>query len=121
MSATLTPSPQEFLADQSFRMLIGEDFVGADDHRGDLLQTVDPSTGRPLTKVPEATADDVARAVEAARRAQPMWEEMGLRGRAKCFARLSELLTEHRERLAMLDAIDGGMPIRAMRVDVDIC
>jgi acyl-CoA reductase-like NAD-dependent aldehyde dehydrogenase len=102
-------------------MLIGDEQVGAGDHRGELLETFDPSTGGSLTSVPEASAADVDRAVEAARLAQPGWEELGLAGRAACFARLSELLVEHRERLAMLDAIDGGNPIRAMRVDVDIC
>lgn len=119
MSQTLTPSPEEFLAGQSFKMLIGEDFVGVGD--GEPLTTIDPSTGVTLTSVPGAGIEDVSRAVEAARRAQPAWQELGLAGRAACFVRLGELLIEHRERLAMLDAIDSGNPIRAMRVDVDIC
>lgn len=121
MTATMPSSPQEFLAGESFRMLIGDDHVGADEHRGELLETFDPSTGSSLTSVPEAGAADLDRAVEAARRAQPGWEALGLSGRAACFAKLGELLVEHRERLAMLDAIDGGNPIRAMRIDVDIC
>jgi acyl-CoA reductase-like NAD-dependent aldehyde dehydrogenase len=120
--ATAAPaSPQEFLAGQSFRMLIGDEYVGVDEHGGDVLETFDPSTGVALTSVPEATAEDVDRAVEAARKAQPAWEALGLQGRAACFAKLDELLVEHRERLALLDAIDGGNPIRAMRIDVDIC
>ena len=95
MTATIPESPQEFLAGESFRMLIGDEQVGAGDHRGELLETFDPSTGGSLTSVPEASAADVDRAVEAARRAQPGWEALGLAGRAACFAKLSELLVEH--------------------------
>ena len=74
-----------------------------------------------LTSVPEATPDDVLRAVEAARRAQPGWQALGIAGRAACFRRLGELLVENRERLALLDALDCGNPLRTMRIDVDIC
>jgi betaine-aldehyde dehydrogenase len=114
-----TFSPQEFLADQSFRMLIGGDLVSR--NGSPVTDTLDPSTGAVLTSVPEASADDVARAVEAAKRAQPGWRQLGLAGRSACFARLGELLMEHRERLALLDAVDCGNPLRAMRIDVDIC
>jgi acyl-CoA reductase-like NAD-dependent aldehyde dehydrogenase len=111
-------SPKEFLADQSFRMLIGGDLVGA---AGGVTDTFDPSTGDVLTSVPEATDDDVRQAVEAAQRAQPGWQALGIAGRAACFQQLGELLVEHRERLALLDAVDCGNPLRAMRIDVDIC
>lgn len=115
---TTTFSPQEFLADQSFKMLIGGDLVGPN---GNVTETIDPSTGAVLTSVPEATPDDVLRAVEAARRAQPGWQALGIAGRAACFKRLGDLLVEHRERLALLDAVDCGNPLRTMRIDVDIC
>ena len=121
MTSTNTPSAHDVLERESFKMLIGDEFVGLDEHRGATLETLDPSTGATLTSVPEASVEDVDRAVEAARRAQPAWAELGLAGRAACFARLDELLVEHRERLALLDAVDGGNPLRAMRIDVDIC
>jgi acyl-CoA reductase-like NAD-dependent aldehyde dehydrogenase len=82
--------------------------------------TVDPSTGETLTTVPEAGPEDVARAIEVAASAQPAWHALGLEGRAACFARFRQLLVEHREELAMLDAIDGGNPVGAMRIDVDL-
>jgi betaine-aldehyde dehydrogenase len=111
-------SPKEFLADQSLKMLIGGELV---DSRGATAETLDPSTGHVLTSVPEASTEDVRRAVEAARRAQPAWQALGIARRAACFRRLGELLIEHRERLALLDAVDCGNPLRAMRIDVDIC
>jgi acyl-CoA reductase-like NAD-dependent aldehyde dehydrogenase len=102
-------------------MLIGDELVGVEQHRGAVLDTIDPSTGEVLTSVPEGGAEDVDRAVQAARRAAPGWYELDLAGRARCFARFGELLIANRERLAMLDAVDAGNPVRAMRVDVDIC
>jgi acyl-CoA reductase-like NAD-dependent aldehyde dehydrogenase len=102
-------------------MLIGEEFVGVEQHRGGVLETLDPSTGEPLASVPEGGADDIDRAVAAARAAAPGWYELGLAGRSECFAKLGRLLVENRERLAMLDALDAGNPLRAMRIDVDIC
>jgi len=120
MSATLSASPEELLGDHPFKMLIGEDFIGTDDGH-EPLETMNPSTGEVLATVPQATVDDVDRAVEAAKKAQPAWEALGLAGRAKCFARFGELLEENRERIAMLDALNGGNPIKAMRVDIDLC
>lgn len=120
MTATASSSVQELLADEPFKMLIGGELVGGTGGRA-TLESVDPSTGTLIANVPEATSDDVDRAVEAARQAQPSWQRLGLAGRAQCFARLSQLLSENRERLAMLDAVDAGNPLRAMRVDVDIC
>jgi betaine-aldehyde dehydrogenase len=111
-------SPKDFLAGESLKMLIGGDLVGP---TGATAETLDPSTGAVLAAVPEASPDDVLRAVEAARRAQPGWQALGIAGRAACFRRLGELMVEHRERLALLDAVDCGNPLRAMRIDVDIC
>jgi len=84
------------------------------------METVDPSTGEVLTEVPEGGAEDVGLAVEAARRAQPEWEALGVAGRAEVFADLARAVEERGDELAMLDAVDGGMPFGAMRVDVKI-
>jgi betaine-aldehyde dehydrogenase len=121
MTTTETSFAQDFVADQSFKMLVGGEFVGADQHHGNSTETIDPSTGLVLARVPEADPGDVDRAVEAARQAQPAWQSLGLDGRAECFAHFSALLKVNRERLAMLDAVDCGNPIRAMRIDVDLC
>ena len=120
MTATTPISPEEFLAGESFKMLIGDEFVGLGEHSGGALETLDPSTGEPIATVPEATPRT---STAPSRPLAPRTGLAGARlfGRAKCFARFAELLVEHRERLALLDAIDGGNPLRAMRIDVDIC
>jgi len=120
MTDTLVQDPiATYVAGHEFKMLIGGRFVDAAD--GAVAEVRDPSTGAQLTTVPSAGAADVERAVAAAKAAQPAWEALGVAGRAACFARFDALLAEHRERLAMLDAIDCGNPVRAMRIDVDLC
>lgn len=108
-----------YVTGRDFRMLVGGELVGARD--GATFETTDPSTGATLAEVPEASAADVERAIAAARAAQPAWEALGVEGRSACFARFADLLREHREELAMLDAIDCGNPVGAMRIDIDLC
>lgn len=120
MTDTITADPvTRYVGGREFRNLIGGEFVQAS--AGATGEVVDPSTGRTVSEVPESSSADVQRAVEAARSAQPGWEAMGVAGRSACFARFGELLQERREEMAMLDAIDSGNPVKAMRVDVDIC
>lgn len=118
MSTPPLLTPSEHLATQDFRMLIGGERVDAID--GSRRQVTDPSTGTEVTSVPEAGAADVARAVAAASDARVGWERMGVAGRSECFTHFGALVRENRDRLAMLDAIDGGNPVTAMRADIDI-
>jgi acyl-CoA reductase-like NAD-dependent aldehyde dehydrogenase len=120
MPETLTQDPvARYVRGREFKMLIGGEFVDAEG--GAVSETTNPNTGEVLAEVPEASPADVERAVEAARKAQPAWEALGVEGRSACFAKFDELITEHREELAMLDAIDCGNPVRAMRIDIDLC
>lgn len=120
MTDTLVQDPiATYVGGRDFKMLIGDQFVDAQD--GATTDVLDPSTGDRLTTVPTGGAADMERAIAAARAAQPVWEQIGVAGRSACFARFDALISEHREELAMLDAIDCGNPVRAMRVDVDLC
>jgi acyl-CoA reductase-like NAD-dependent aldehyde dehydrogenase len=108
----------EFVKGRDFRMLIGGDLVGAADDR--TAETVNPSTGEVVSEVPDGTAEDIGRAVKAAKKAQPEWEAMGVVGRSEVFAELAKVVEEHEIEFAMLDAVDGGMPFRAMQADIHI-
>jgi acyl-CoA reductase-like NAD-dependent aldehyde dehydrogenase len=119
MTITTTEQPiARHIAGRRFQMMIGGESCGAEG--GAVRQTVDPSTGAELADVPEASRADVGRAITAAGRAQPAWAALGLEGRSACFARFGELLVANLEELAMLDAIDAGNPVEAMRLDVRI-
>lgn len=101
-----------------FRMLIDGDLVEA--ASGNRNITVNPNNGEDLTEVPEGGREDVLRAIDAAERAQPGWEAIGVKGRTRAFMKFLELVRDHREELAMLDAIDCGNPVDRMRIDIDL-
>lgn len=117
-TTTTTDPVRRWVGDREFRMLIGGELVAASG--GGTSTTIDPNTGAELTEVPEADPADMARAVDAALEAQGAWEDLGLKGRTRCFEELAALVREHRDELAMLDAIDCGNPVARMRFDVDL-
>lgn len=80
--------------------------------------TVDPSTGRSITSYAVAGPDDVDDAVRAAHAAQPAWAALTVEQRGAHFAQLAQLITEHAEEIAYLDALDAGLPFERMSIDV---
>lgn len=78
-----------------------------------------PADGSELAQVTQATSDDVNRAVEAARRAQPAWVAMGGHGRAKILYAIARLLQKHSRLFAVLETLDNGKTIRETR-DADL-
>ncbi|MGH3635636.1 MAG: aldehyde dehydrogenase family protein [Mycobacterium sp.] len=103
---------------RSFRMLIGGDLVDA--RAAARRPVTDPSTGHTIAEVPEAEVADVASAVSAAVDAQNAWARLTLGRKIAHLERFAEILTEHAEELAFLEAIDTGNPLFATRRDIDI-
>ena len=68
----------------------------------------------------DATADDVDRAVAAARAAFPAWRDTPAQERAKAIRAAAAILLQHADELAWLEALDTGNPFQAMRFDVEI-
>lgn len=119
MTEAISPNPvADFVHGQDFKLLVGGQLRDAES--GETATTVDPSTGEELTAVPVGGAADVHAAVAAGERARREWWDLGIVGRGEVFARFGAALEENRTRLAMLDAIDGGMPFAAMQVDLAI-
>jgi aldehyde dehydrogenase (NAD+) len=78
-----------------------------------------PADGKELAQVTQASAQDVDRAVEAARRAQPGWVALGGHGRARVLYSLARLLQKHSRLFAVLETLDNGKTIRETR-DADL-
>jgi acyl-CoA reductase-like NAD-dependent aldehyde dehydrogenase len=77
--------------------------------------TLDPYTGEPWAEVAEATEQDVADAVSAARAAfEGEWGTMPGRERARLLRRLGELIAEAGEELALCETRDNGKLLREM-------
>ncbi|HEX8854805.1 MAG TPA: aldehyde dehydrogenase family protein, partial [Thermoleophilaceae bacterium] len=100
------------------RLLIGGDWVDAADGR--TFETIDPATGQPICAVAEAGAEDVDRAVSAARGAfEGPWRSMPAAGRSLLINKLADLIEKNAEELAQLESLDNGKPVTiAGAVDV---
>ena len=86
---------------------------------GELFASTNPADGKQLAELTQATDADVERAVEAARRAQPLWQGLGGHGRARVMYALARLLQKHARLFAVLETLDNGKTIRETR-DVDM-
>ncbi|MES2143205.1 MAG: aldehyde dehydrogenase family protein, partial [Pseudomonadota bacterium] len=92
---------------------------GAFTKPGKTFTTADPATGKPLAEVTQGSADDVALAVAAARRAQPKWARQSGHARAKILYALARLVQKQSRLFAVLETMDNGKPIRESR-DIDV-
>ena len=100
---------------QAYRMLIDGAWVDASD--GATFDSINPASGEVWSRVPEATADDVDRAVRAADRAfsDGPWSAMTPTERGHGLRRLADLLTKHSEELGRIEALDTGKLFKETR------
>ena len=88
-------------------------FVGADwvESTGEnVREIVSPVTGETLAEVPDASPEDVDRAVAAARAAQPGWAALSPWDRAKVCHAIADLIAERREEFARELSLEQGKP-----------
>ena len=86
----------------------------------DTYATISPSTEETLATVGQGTAEDVDRAVAAARAAFANgWSSLPGSERAKYLFRIARLLQERSREFAVLESLNGGKPIKESR-DVDL-
>src|ERR687888_2285636 len=100
-----------------------ENFVGGEwvASTGDTVrQIVSPVTGDTLAEAPNASADDVDRAVAAARQAQPKWAALSAWERAKVCHAIADLIGERRDEFARELTLEQGKPYAAEALgDID--
>jgi aldehyde dehydrogenase (NAD+) len=120
MTWEYAPAPESAaLADlkPAYRPFVDGEFV---DGGGEPLKTLNPATEEVLAEVGTASAEDVDRAVAAARRAyEQVWGPMPGAERAKYLFRIARVVAERARELAVLETLDNGKPIRESR-DVDV-
>jgi aldehyde dehydrogenase (NAD+) len=83
------------------------------------FDTEDPSTGKLLAKVSDASAADIETAVAAARKALPKWSAASGYERAKVLYAIGRAMQRHQRLFAVLESLDNGKPIRESR-DIDV-
>src|SRR5579872_3986944 len=83
------------------------------------FDTTDPSTTEKLAEVAQGSAADIDDAVKSARNALPQWQSLTPHARARYLYALARQIQKHSRRLAVLETLDNGKPIRESR-DIDI-
>jgi aldehyde dehydrogenase (NAD+) len=86
---------------------------------GEYFATSNPASGDKIADVAYGDAADVDAAVTAARKALPAWQALSGHQRARYLYALARHVQKHSRRLAVLETIDNGKPIRESR-DIDI-
>ena len=85
---------------------------------GETLPIDNPSTGLPIGVIARGTAQDVDAAVVAARAAtEGDWGRMTAADRGRILMRMSELVRQHADDLAMIEALDVGKPLHQSQND----
>jgi aldehyde dehydrogenase (NAD+) len=99
------------------QLFIDGKFVPALD--GSTIEVLNPHDNSLITRVAEAKAADVDRAVDSAERAFPRWSGIAAAERGRLLTRLADKIEENADDLARLEALDTGHPIRdAKAIDV---
>jgi aldehyde dehydrogenase (NAD+) len=118
---TYAPAPESTdivsLQDR-YGLFVGGEWV--EPASGEYFTTISPRDEGPLAEVAQAGAEDVDRAVRAARDAfENGWGNASAAERAKYLFRIARILQERSRELAVLESLNGGKPIKESR-DVDL-
>jgi len=80
-----------------------------------------PVTGKPLCEIPRSSALDIELALDAAHAAAPAWGRSSIAERAKILNQIADRLEANLERLATIETLDNGKPLReALAADLPL-
>jgi phenylacetaldehyde dehydrogenase len=114
--AELKAQPEYSVASQSALARKSQLFINGkwvDSTGGDTIDILDPSTARKIGEQVDATAEDIDRAVRAARIAfdDGRWTGLAPSMRERLLHRLADILERHADELGELESIDNGKPL----------
>ena len=86
---------------------------------GEYLDSYDPSTGKIYSRVPDSDARDIDCATQAAKAVFSDWSGRSAESRHDVLMRISRLIEENLDELALAESIDNGKPLSlAKAVDI---
>lgn len=87
---------------------------------GETMEVVNPSTGRAFARVTCGNAEDVARAVAAAKRAfeSGVWSEMRIHDRARIMNRFADGIERRMDELYRLETDNNGRPVTETKAQI---
>ena len=88
---------------------------------GETMEVVNPSTGDVIAEVPNASAEDVDSAVQAAKQALPEWLETTPGERGEMLLKLADAIDEHTDELAELESRNVGKPLSYAKDELPVC
>src|SRR5204862_2060116 len=99
--------------------LVGGEWV--DSAGGETMEVLNPATGEVIAEVPAATAEDVDRAVQAAKKALPEWLDTTPAERAEALLKLATAIDGHADELAELESQNVGKPLSYAKDELPVC
>ena len=120
MTATVDQSVEQFTTTPRQLFINGQWIDAAS---GKTFETPNPATGATLANVAEGDAEDIDRAVQAARKAfdEGPWSRMTPSERGRIIWRIGDLILQNAEELAQLESLDNGKPYAvALAADVPL-
>src|SRR5918911_1307762 len=100
---------------QTFHNFIdGEAVAAAEGGTSDVLN---PADGSVMAQAPDSGAEDVERAVRAARAAFPGWSQTTPGERSLALLKIADAIEAHGDELAELEARNAGKPLSAVKDD----
>jgi len=102
---------------KQYELFINGEFIAPDN--GEYFETLNPANHQVISKIAEASATDVDKAVNSADKAFKKWAALPGKERGKFIFRIARLIQERAREFAVIESLDGGKPIRESR-DIDI-
>src|SRR6185437_3012236 len=114
MTVTLDRNVEQFIGAPRQLFINGQ---WADAASGKTFATPNPATGETLANIAEGDAEDIDRAVRAARRAfeDGPWSKLTASERGRIIWKIGDLILEHADELAQLESLDNGKPCAVAR------
>jgi acyl-CoA reductase-like NAD-dependent aldehyde dehydrogenase len=94
---------------KSYKMWIGGKSVDA--ASGKTYKVVNPATEEEIAQLPLGDKADVDKAVEAARKALPVWSQKSPEERSRILKEIAASLKKHTQEFTQMDILDHGSPI----------
>jgi betaine-aldehyde dehydrogenase/aminobutyraldehyde dehydrogenase len=101
------------------QILVGGEWVDA--AAGETMDVINPATEEVIGQVPRCGADDVDRAVAAAKAVLPEWLETTPGERAAILLELANVIDANAEELAELESRNVGKPLSYARDEMPVC
>src|SRR5262245_6488481 len=98
---------------------VGGQWVDAAD--GETMEVLNPATGEAIAEVPRASAQDVDRAVQAAKKALPEWLQTTPAERGEMLLKLADAIEEHADELAEIESRNVGKPLSYAKDELPVC